>query len=70
MMILSAWSVVPAVFRRSPAALLVVMLALALAGAAVAAMVASTVSSTDVAPAGDLLLGPFRWTPLANRGLA
>lgn len=65
-----AWSVVPAVYRRSPAALLVVMLALLLTGAAVAAMVTSIVPPTDVAPAGDLLLGPFRWTPLANRGLA
>jgi hypothetical protein len=33
-------------------------------------MVTSIVPPTDVAPAGDLLLGPFRWTPLANRGLA
>lgn len=65
-----AWSVVPAVHRRSPAALLVVMLVLALCGAAVAAMVASTAPSVEVAPTGDVLLGPFRWTPLSSRGLA
>lgn len=64
-----ARSVLMTADRLIPAALAVLVMAIVLVGLLIAVLAAPG-PAMEGAPAGDLLLGPYRWSTLAERGLA
>jgi hypothetical protein len=64
------WSGPSAAHRLPAATLLALAVAIVLAGVLLVAVLAAAGPSMGGAPAPDLLLAPFRWATLAERGLA
>lgn len=61
-----AWSLLLSTHR----AVALLLLTLAIVALAVTVTLVGAAWLTDAAPGGDALLGPFRWVPLSERGLA